>query len=152
MPIRHKPFERGAELTQKDSTTIPADSPLYPLRDQIIIEPLETVYSAILEILHESKPIHGIVKAVGPGCYPKKYDHPDKHRRTKMWDSAQFRRTKVKVGDRVGFGGFNFQTFYWGDKLHLVMREEDLIGIYPEEVSAVDPIRPPDWLEARTAS
>lgn len=133
-PLQKKRFDSGAELSHKDSTTVPADQPLRPLRDTIIVEPLDAVMSSVIHVIHETKPLRGIVKAVGPGCYPRRYDHPEKHRRTKMWSSKVFRPTQVKIGDVVELGGaehggYAFQTFYWGDKLHLFAREEDVCAI-----------------------
>ena len=134
--LQAKTFSRGSELSHKTITHIPANAKLRPLRDQLIIEPLDGDLSAILIIIHERKPVTGIVKAVGPGCYPKRYDHRDKNKRTKMWDSKALRRTEVKVGDKVDLGGHNtggyaFDTFYWGDTLHLYnVREEDVTFIY----------------------
>jgi hypothetical protein len=81
------------------------------------------------------KPLRGLVKAVGPGCYPKRYDHAEKGKRTKMWDSKRLRKTEVKVGDVVELGGseiggYSFDSFYWGETLHLMCREEDVAGIH----------------------
>lgn len=133
--IKEAPHGRSAELSLKGRTEIPADAKFRPLRDQIIVEPLETVYSAIIDVIRETKPMKGIVKAVGPGCYPKKYNHSDKSKRTKMWDSKTFKPTQVKVGDKVElggyqYGGYAFHTFYWGDKLHIICREEDVAFVY----------------------
>lgn len=127
----------SAELTFKDRTEVPVGARILPLRDHLIVEPMETVYSAIIDVIHITKPMKGIVRAVGPGCYPKRYDHNDKSKRTKMWDSKVFKPTQVKVGDVVElgglqYGGYSFQTFYWGDKLHLICREEDVAGIYED--------------------
>lgn len=125
---------RSAELSQKSATRIPADQTIRPLRDQMIVEPLEIEHSDTLLVIEQTKPVRGIVKAIGPGHYPKRYDHPDKHRRTKMWDSKRFQPTEIKVGDVVelggyDFGGYGFQQFYWGDKLHIICREADVSGI-----------------------
>lgn len=130
MTMAPKSFSRGMELSHKTTTHIPAHHKVRPLRDHVVVEPLDGTLSAIIEVISESKPVKGVVRAVGPGCYPKRYDHPEKHRRTKMWDSKALRPCDVKVGDTVGFGSFAFQTFYWGEKLCLILREEDVTGIY----------------------
>jgi co-chaperonin GroES (HSP10) len=124
---------RSAELTFKDRTEIPGDCKIKPLRDQMIVEPMETVYSAIIDVIHITKPMRGIVKAIGPGHYPKKYNGR-KGQRTKSWDSKHFQPTGCKVGDIVElgglqYGGYSFQTVYWGDKLHIICREADVVGI-----------------------
>ena len=124
--LEAKPYERGAELSYKTTAGIPAHMSIRPLRDVLIVEPVDGLISSIIQLVQERKPIQGIVRAAGPGCYPKRYDHPDKHRRTKMWDSKSRRPCDAKVGDLVEFEPRPFQTLYWGGKLMLILREEDL--------------------------
>lgn len=125
MNINPYRFQRGGELSHKTRTSIPAEAKLRPLRDVLIVEPFEHTLSAIIAVIHEDKPVRGLVKAAGPGCYPKRYNGP-KGQRTKMWDSKALRPCDVKPGDIVQFGSFAFDSFYWGDRLHLMMREEDI--------------------------
>lgn len=125
---------RSAELSQASATYLRADQEIRCLRDQIVVEPLPIDHGGVIEVLERTKPVRGIVKAVGPGHYPKCYDHPDKHRRTKMWDSNYFLPTEVKVGDIVElggyeFGGYGFQQFMWGDKMHIICSERDVSGV-----------------------
>lgn len=129
-----KTFSRGAELSHKTLTHIPASETIRPLRDVIIVEPLDGYFSSIIHVIHECKPLKGIVRAVGPGVYPRQYDGL-KGKRTKTWHGKQFRKTEVKVGDTVELGGAErggipFQTVYWNDRLHLIAREEDVAGIH----------------------
>ena len=136
--IKEASHGRSAELVLKSATSIPRDYKIKALRDYLIVEPMDTVYSAIIDVILETKPMKGIVKAVGPGVYPKKYNHPDKAKRTKMWESSIFKPTEVKVGDIIElggyqYGGYSFQTFYWGNTLHLICREEDVVGIYEKK-------------------
>lgn len=124
----------GTRITHTPGTQVPADKAIRPLRDQIVVEPLKTVLSRDLIVIEHTLPLRGIVKAVGPGCYPKRYDHPEKHKRSKMWDSETFEPTTVKVGDVVELGGYDYQGYsfpsiYWGDKLHLICREQDVSGV-----------------------
>ena len=100
----------------------------------MIVEPLDVIHSAYIIVFDTSKPLRGRVKAIGPGTYPKLYDHRDKHKRTKTWDSYRFRPTEVKVGDIVQLGGaeiggYSFEQFYWGGKLHIHCTERDVCGI-----------------------
>ena len=137
-----KTFSRGAEVSHKTTTFIPAEEKLRPLRDVIIVEPLDGVLSAIIQVIHECKPVKGIVRAVGPGTYPAYYldadgDRLPDHRRSQRQKRAHGKRfvpTTVKVGDTVELGGLNiggyaFDTFYHGDKLMLMAREADVCGI-----------------------
>jgi hypothetical protein len=88
------------------------------------------VRSRYVLVDHTAPPARGIVKAVGPGTYPKKYDHQDKHKRTKFVYSKHFLPTEVKVGDVVELGeGFAFEQFWWGDTLHIHCTEKDVCGI-----------------------
>jgi len=126
---------RSAILSLDSTTYVEPDAKIRPLRDQIIIEPLDVDHGTRLIVIEETKPVRGIVKAVGPGHYPKRYDHPDKHKRTKFWDGTHFLPTQVKVGDVVQLGspegarGYNFQSFQWGTKTHLICAERDIVGI-----------------------
>lgn len=134
--MESKVFSRGAELSHKTTAHIPAEAKIRPLRDQIIVEPLDSNFSSLIIVIDESKPIRGVVRAVGPGVYPIQYDHPQKHRRTKMWWGKKFRPCDVKVGDVVSFEPFERQCFYWGSTLCLILREEDVRFIESQEQAA----------------
>jgi co-chaperonin GroES (HSP10) len=119
----------GVRIGNETHTRVPRGTNIRPLRDQIIVEPLEWKPSAVLTVIYQGKPLRGTVKAVGPGCFPKRYDGP-KGKRSKTWDSKAFRPTELIVGDLVEFGGLElrgylFQTFLWGDIEHVICREED---------------------------
>jgi hypothetical protein len=146
-----KTFSRGAELSYKTLTTIPAEATLRPLRDEIIVEPLDGVISAIIHVIEERKPVSGIVRAVGPGCWIKQYAAgnppvwypvyapPEKGKRTMVRDSKVFRATQVKVGDRIELDVVRaqaLQTFYWGSKLMLAAREEDVAAVHDRAEAA----------------
>ncbi len=130
----HPTSSRSAELSWASLSHVAAHETIRCRRDYIVVEPLEVDHGGLLVVRERTKPLRGIVKAVGPGHYPKRYDHSDKHRRTKTWDSRAFQPTEVKPGDVVelggyGFGGYAFQTFIWGDKVHLICREADVSGV-----------------------
>lgn len=125
---------RGARFGGETLNFIPADQVIKPLRDNLLIEPLDVVYSRYIHVSRETKPLRGKVLAAGPGHYPKKYDHREKHKRTKMWDSHYFQPTEVKPGDVVELGGselegYAFEQFWWGDKLVLWATERDVAGV-----------------------
>jgi co-chaperonin GroES (HSP10) len=128
---------RGGELSASSLTYIAPDEQIRPLHDHVIIEPLGVVHSTILTVIEQTKPLRGVVKAVGKGHYPLRYDN-EKGRRTRMWRSSVFQKTEVKVGDVVELGsvridgrisGYSFQTFMWGSKEHLICREADISGV-----------------------
>lgn len=133
---------RGGELSYDSTTYIAPDEEIRPLRDHIVVEPLGVEHSLILAVVENTKPLRGIVKAVGPGHYPLCYDHPDKHKRKKMWRSKVFQPTQCKVGDIVELGsvridgrivGYSFQQIMWGSKMHIICREADVSGIVIKE-------------------
>ena len=136
---------RGGELSASSLTYIAPDAQIRPLHDHIVVEPLGIEHSKILLVVDNIKPVRGIVKAVGPGHYPLRYDN-EKGRRTKMWRSSTFQPTQVKVGDIVELGavnidghisGYSFQQIMYGTKMHIICREADVAGIVVnEEVTA----------------
>lgn len=125
---------RSAELSWASLAYIESTQSIRCRRDYIVVEPLDVDHDSQIVVIEHTKPLRGIVKAVGPGHYPHRYDHPDKHRRTRTWDSKTFQPTEVKPGDVVElggyeYGGYNFMTFLWGDKVHLICREADVSGV-----------------------
>ena len=132
--LEHATDGRSARITHDSNTDISEGLKIRPLRDQIIVEPLNVVLSTVIIVKENTKPVRGIVKAVGPGHYPKQYNHSDKTRRNLTWDSEVFQPTTLKVGDVVELGGIEFQgysfpTVYWGNKLHIICREADVSGV-----------------------
>lgn len=122
--------ERGVRMTDENLAFIPADMAIRPLRDQMIVEPLDVVHSRILIVPTQNDPVRGIVKAIGPGHYRTQYDHQDKQKRTKSWAGMRFIPTEVKVGQTVLLDPhLKFEQFYWGDRLHIHARQEDVCGI-----------------------
>jgi co-chaperonin GroES (HSP10) len=126
--------ERGIALNPETIDFIPASCVLKPMRDQMIVMPLEVMHSRILIIPpHSSKLVRGKVLAIGPGHYPNKYNGP-KGKRTKMMAGTIFVPTEVKVGDIVHLDGRNtgknaFDAFYWGERYCIHARQEDVAGI-----------------------
>ena len=132
---------RGQRFGGETCTVIGDHETLRPLRDTLIVEPLDVIYSRYLIVRNTHKPLRGRVLAVGPGHYPKRYDHAEKHKRTKTWDSKRFLPTEVKVGDIVELGGseiegYAFEAHLWGEKRILVCTERDVAGVVdPENVA-----------------
>ena len=136
---------RGARFGGETLTMIAADEKIRPLRDSIVLQPEDVVYSKYLIVEHKTKPLKGKVLAVGPGHYPIRYDHAEKHKRTKSWSSKVFQPTQVKVGDRVELGGaeiegYAFEGFYWGDRYCIWCTERDVAGILerPDDPAALE--------------
>lgn len=138
--MNQAPISYGTRLGNETLTIVPRDMQIRPLRDQIIVEPLQWQPSKIILIagMH-TKALRGIVRAVGPGIYPKRYNGR-KGQRTKSWDAKCFRPTDVQVGDIVELGGLEIggylhQTFIWGTTEMVICREED-VAVVCEQLAA----------------
>ena|SRR5271154_564734 len=124
----------GVRVGNESITSVPAEAHIRPLRDQIVVEPLDWKPSKLLHIVYTGKPLRGRVAAVGPGRYPKKYDGP-KGKRTKTWDSKSYLPTELKVGDIIELGGLEirgylFPTIRWGAKEMIICQEADVAIVY----------------------
>ena len=133
---------RGVSLNQDNLDIIPAHVKLRPTGLKMIVEVLDTVFSRYLIVKSGDKPMRGIVKAIGPGENPKKYDQPRRFagdnsatpKRSKFVYSSRFQAPTVKIGDIVNLGGYenrgySFPSFIWGDKLHIHAHENDVCFI-----------------------
>ncbi len=124
-------MKSGVRLDRTGTDVAPAHTTLRPLRDHIVVKPLEWKPSKIIHIAGDSrKPLRGVVVAVGPGVYPWRYNRD----RSKRWESRQFRPTEVKPGDTVELGGlendgYSFPQVLIDNELHIVVREQDVCGI-----------------------
>lgn len=89
-----------------------------PLQDRIIVKRVEseekTAFGIIIPDNAKEKPMEGEVMAVGSG---------------KMLDDGKLRKPDVKVGDRVLFSKYAGSEVKIDGIEHLVMREDDLLGV-----------------------
>lgn len=146
--VKHRHFEasntsRGVAMTQACLDFVPANCNLKPTGLKMIVEPIDVVFSRYLIVKTGDAPMRGIVKAVGPGENLKKYDKPRRFdsaadmnakQRSKFVYSNVFTKPSVQVGDIVNLGGYDiggykFQSFVWGDQLHLHCHENDVCFI-----------------------
>jgi co-chaperonin GroES (HSP10) len=111
-----------------------------PLRDKILVKPLDWEPSKVLEVVRHGRPLRGEVIAVGPGSYPKRYNRDY----SKTWDSKQFVPLQVKPGDVVELGGLNqfdgegyghFTEVMHGTERLLICQESDICGVVDEAAS-----------------
>lgn len=128
--------QTGVRIESTRYEVISPTERIRPLRDQILFRPLPWQPSGTIQIAGDGQRTRrrGIVIAIGPGCYPKRYNRE----RSKTWDSQAFRRTEVKVGDTIELGGpcqdsdWAFPGVLIGTELHILCREEDVTGIVTE--------------------
>ena len=87
-----------------------------PMRDLIVVEPIERVKSDLIDVVMDESDCIGIVRAVGPGKI----------------DAKGRKFMPVNVGDRICFGtiGKNeylkYQNYHENDVRYLVMSWQDV--------------------------
>jgi chaperonin GroES len=89
-----------------------------PLQDRVIVKRLEeeekTKGGIIIPDTAKEKPQEGKVVAVGKG---------------KVTEEGKVIPLDVKVGDKILFGKYSGSEIKIGGEEHLIMREEDILGI-----------------------
>ena len=89
-----------------------------PLQDRVLVKRLEseekTSGGLYIPSSAKEKPQEAEVIAVGPG---------------KVADNGQLIAMVVKAGDRVLFGKYSGSEIKVGGEEHLILREEDILGI-----------------------
>ena len=118
-------------------TIIERGQKLRPLRDVIILKPLDFVPSETIPTIRKGRPVRGLVKAIGPGHHPWKYKLNAEGQKASMTRSSHYQPTDVKEGDIVELGGLNiydgqgysFQEVMMDGELHLICREADVCGV-----------------------
>ncbi|MBK8169399.1 MAG: co-chaperone GroES [Sandaracinaceae bacterium] len=89
-----------------------------PLQDRVIVQRLKeeekTKGGIIIPDSAKEKPIEGKVIAVGNG---------------KVTDKGDVRKLDVKVGDRVLFGKYSGTEVKIDGEDHLILREDDILGV-----------------------
>jgi len=89
-----------------------------PLQDRVIVKRLEeeekTKGGIIIPDTAKEKPQEGKVIAVGKG---------------KVTEDGKLIPLDVKVGDKILFGKYSGTEIKIGGEEHLIMREEDILGI-----------------------
>ena len=90
-----------------------------PLQDRVMVKRLEngvekTKGGIIIPDTAKQKPEQGKIVAVGKG---------------KMNDDGKLRPVGVKVGDTILFGKYSGSEVELDGEEHLIMREEDILGV-----------------------
>ncbi|MEZ4301961.1 MAG: co-chaperone GroES [Polyangiaceae bacterium] len=89
-----------------------------PLQDRVIIKRVKeeerTKGGLIIPDTAKEKPIEGLVVAVGNG---------------KVLEDGTVRKLDVKEGDRVLFGKYSGTEVKIDGEEHLIMREDDILGV-----------------------
>jgi chaperonin GroES len=89
-----------------------------PLQDRVIVKRVEeeakTKGGIIIPDTAKEKPMEGKIIAVGKG---------------KMLEDGKVHPLDVKAGDRVLFGKYSGTEVKIDDEEHLIMREDDILGV-----------------------
>ena len=89
-----------------------------PLHDRVIVKRLEsetrTAGGIVIPDSAAEKPVQGKVVAVGKG---------------KILEDGQVRPLDVKVGDKILFGKYSGSEIKMNGEEHLIMREDDILGV-----------------------
>ena len=90
-----------------------------PLHDRIIVERIEEgeqqVGGIIIPDTAKEKPLEGEVIAVGHG---------------RQFVNGEIRPLEVKIGDKVLYGKYSGTEIKIDDHEHLMIREDDVLGIF----------------------
>ena len=89
-----------------------------PLHDRVIVKRLEeervSAGGIVIPDSAAEKPVQGKVVAVGKG---------------KILEDGSVRALDVKVGDKILFGKYSGSEIKLNGEEHLIMREEDILGV-----------------------
>ena len=89
-----------------------------PLQDRILIKRIDadqtTAGGIIIPDTAKEKPQEGLVIAVGPG---------------KRNDQGDLQVPDVSIGDKVLFGKYAGSEIKLGDENHMIVREDEILGI-----------------------
>jgi chaperonin GroES len=89
-----------------------------PLHDRVIVKRLEgeakTKGGLFIPDTAKEKPIEGTVLAVGNG---------------KILEDGKVRKLEVKAGDKILFGKYSGTEVKIDGEEHLILREEDILGV-----------------------
>lgn len=126
------------------SEVLPAGAKLRPLRDRIVVKPMDAQFSDVIVIAGQNyRTLRGEVVAAGPGAHVRRYDYrrlPDGRReRCAYRDYSARVPMEVKVGDIVEFGylvldgvdkDYRFTEVYIGSERHFIAQQQDVVGLH----------------------
>jgi chaperonin GroES len=108
----------GRRKKRKENRKERQNMKIRPLQDRVIVKRLEeeekTKGGIIIPDTAKEKPQEGKVIAVGKG---------------KVTEDGKVIPLDVKVGDKILFGKYSGSEIKIGGEEHLIMREEDILGI-----------------------
>ena len=132
--------ESGVRIERKSTDLLPAGTKLRLLRDRILVKPLDFQPSKILQTIHHTKPLRGMVVAMGPGYRQKKWQYNSSGERTRMGETGRVIPMEVNLGDIVELGtGYDFPQILIGIEPHILCQEQDVCGVVlPQDQADAD--------------
>ena len=123
-------MQSSVRIERASSDFVPAGHRVRPLRDRVLIKPVDPEHSSALEVVDGNrKPLRARVVAVGPGCRPWRYNQD----RSKRTESRVFVPPTVKPGDIVELGSlengsyrYDFPPLVIDNELHFLIQEADI--------------------------
>ena len=107
-------------MAKKKTETGSGDLKLQPLGDRVVVERAEseqmTAGGIVLPDAAKEKPTRGTIISVGEG---------------RLLKDGTRAPLQVKVGDEVLFSSYAGDQFKLGDRELLLMREEDILAVFP---------------------
>jgi len=128
-------MSEGVRIERRRLDMVSPQERIRPLRDKIVIKPLEWRPSRILHIAgNDRKALRGTVVAVGPGYREKKRYRNSKGEVIAMGETGKVSPLDVKIGDTVELGGleidgYDFPQVLIGNEVHLICSERDVAGV-----------------------
>jgi chaperonin GroES len=99
------------------------EAPLRPLRDRIVVQPLDDAQAGMIAVVRHGRPRRGLVVSVGPGRLDRRGVH-------RPWGT--------KPGDVVQFTDVcTYPSYHDAEgRIYLVLQEADVCGVECEELAA----------------
>jgi chaperonin GroES len=116
--LEARPVKKNSVVPQRKAKRKEPSMKIRPLQDRVIVKRIaeeeKTKGGIIIPDTAKEKPQEGKVVAVGKG---------------KVNDDGKLTALDVKVGDKILFGKYSGSEIKLNGEEHLIMREEDILGV-----------------------
>lgn len=128
---------------------------IQPLNDWAVVVPSEamtrTAGGIIIPDMAKEKPAEGTVEAIGPGALEEEKWEEKKKEKGKRKE-RKFIPTSVKPGERIMYDPYAGQKITVGGVERVLVRERNILGILPPELTRPQEELPPLMLPAVTST
>lgn len=131
----------GVTLDRKRLEYLSPTATIKPLGDRCFVRPLPALTSSVLEVVHESRALRGVITHVGPGYREKKRYKNSAGEVYKIGETGRVTPVELKPGDVVELGGleiqgYNFPRVMIGNVEHLIIQERDVAIVLENDTEA----------------